>query len=744
LYIAGGVILPGLSLKIKRRMLVVLFIFTIAIVALIVRVAWIQFVDGQKLQKLAFLQHNTGREISAPRGTIYDRNGVELAVSTSCETISVNPKELQNRYNEQKINEINEGLSQLLGLTDEEKQKSLEKMKKASRYEKIKEKVDKEIGNKVRQWIQDKDIFGINVDEDSKRIYPKGNLASQVIGFTRSDNVGADGIEAVMEQYLKGTKGKILSEVDGGGRELPFNEDKRIEPQSGYNVYLTIDETIQYFTEKALENAIVDYNVQEGASAIVMDPRTGDILAMASKPDYDPNNPWAAPPGVDPSTWTGTTEEDVKKLQETVWRNKALSDTYEPGSTFKAITSAAGLEEGVITPDTITSDATVNVSGHNINCWRPNAHGTETFAEGLQNSCNPVFVKVAQSLGISRFYKYVKAFGFFETTGISLYGEAKSIFHTNPQEIDMATASFGQRFQVTPLQMVTAYSAIANGGNLMKPRIIKEITDSEGQIVKKYEPEVVRKVISEQTSDTLRELLEKVVSQGTGSNAYINGYRIAGKTGTSETIETDKTGRYIASFAAFAPADNPVICAIIVLDHPAGAYHTGGMVAAPVAGKLVEEILTYLGVERRYTETDKQQMLITKQVPDVTGLTIEEAKNKLTEQGLQYKIEGDASNNEATVVQQTPAAYAEVNDKSVVILYTYEPDQQSMVTVPDLTNKTMEEAIQTLQNLDLNIKTTGMGNVVRQDKKAGTKVVKGTIINVELVTNQVEDVTHLE
>ena len=721
----GGLTLAGPGLNVKKRLLATLVIFSMLMTAMVVRVGWIQIVNGEELQKDAFEQHTRGRVISPIRGSITDRNGKELAISASVETISVNPQEIKSSKKDPEA--IADKLAEILKL---DREKVAKKVKASSRYEIIQRKVDKEIGDQIRAWKQEEKLAGIYVDEDTKRFYPNRNLAAHVIGFTGSDNQGLDGIEAMMEQYLKGVPGKILSEVDAKGRGMPFKEERHIDAQDGLNVVLTIDEAVQHFAEKALEKAIDDNKVLNGAAAIVMDPRSGEILAMASKPDFDLNNPTAPPPGVDPATWKGNTQEGIKMLQETVWRNKAVVDTYEPGSTFKAITSSAGLEENVVRPDSPVTDVTVTVGGWPINCWKPNAHGNETFTEGVYNSCNPVFVRVAQSLGVDRFYKYVKAFGFMEKTGIDLPGEAQSIFHKRPTEVDMAAASFGQRFQITPIQLITAYGAIANGGKLMKPHLVKEITDQEGNIVKKIEPEVVRNVISKKTSDELKTILEGVVSIGTGKNAYVKGYRVAGKTGTSETTETKTKGRYIASFSAFAPADNPVVCALIILDHPNVYPHTGGVIGAPVAGKLVEDVLNYMGVERRYTEQDKNSMLQEVYVPDVRNKSIEDAKKALAEFGLAYKIEGNG-NNTGTVADQMPKPNASVPQKSVVILYTNKGAQTVMARVPDLINKNVYEATQALQDAGLNIKANGLGIAISQSQKAGSEVPKGSIITTE-------------
>jgi stage V sporulation protein D (sporulation-specific penicillin-binding protein) len=718
----------GPSLYVKRRLLITMGILCLIFIILTVRTGYIQIAQGQKLRSMAYQQQTLGRLISPRRGTIYDRNGKKLAISATVDTVVTNPSDIESSGIPPE--KIAGKLSEILEMDENA---ILKKISKNVQYEVIKEKIDKEIGDAIRKWIKDENIKGIYVDEDTKRFYPHRNLASHVLGFTGTDNQGLDGIEAIMEKHLKGEPGRILSEVDVSNRTIPSSAERRIDPKDGLDVVLTIDYTIQYFAEKVLEKAIDENKALNGGIAIVMDPRNGDILALASKPDYDPNNPFEAPPGIDSSTWKGYTNEDVEILQSTVWRNKGISDTYEPGSTFKAITAAAGLEEKVITPDTAVNDHPVKVGGWTINCWRYyNLHGEETFKEGVYNSCNPVFVRVAQSLGIPTFYKYVRAFGFYDPTGIKLPGEARdTIFHSNPQETDMAVASFGQRFQITPIQLITAYAAIANGGYLMKPRIVKELRDSQGNIVEKFEPELVRQVISQETSETLREILEGVVSIGTGKNAYVKGYRVAGKTGTSETVDSKTKGRYIASFSAFAPADNPVVNVLVILDHPTGYSHMGGVIAAPVAGKLMEDILNYLGVERRYTEKDKEMIRESVYVPDVRNKTIEEAKNMLRNSKLEYMIEGNDSDPNTVIADQMPKPGASIPEKSVVILYTYKPEEYVSVKMPNLLNKTVYEATKALNDIGLNININGDGVAVLQGVEQGTQVWKGSVIEVE-------------
>ena len=722
---------PGMATK--KRLMVMLVSFTVIVLALIGRIAQIQFVQGYELQKKAFMQQNTGRVISPIRGTIYDRNGKKLAISVQAATISCNPNEIAKNKKLTK-EKIAEDLAQFLSMDKDTVYGIITKNVSSAI---IKRKVDRETEIQIRTWISENSVRGINIDEDAKRYYPGGNLMSHILGFTGDDNQGLmGGIEEVMDKYLKGVPGKILSEVDARGSAVPSEREKRIDAQDGLNVVLTVDETIQYLVSKSLDKAIADNKVMGGAVGIVMDPDTGDVLAMVSKPDYDLNRPFAYPGNIeidiDPSEWKERSKETVEILSRTVWRNKAVSDTYEPGSTFKSITASAGIEEGVVTPDTITDDFPIKVTGwpRPINCWRVGRpHGTETFREAVYNSCNPAFVKVAQNLGIERFYSYVRAFGFMDKTGIELMGEARSQFQTKPKEIDMAVASFGQRFTITPLQLATAYCAIVNGGRLMKPRLVKELTDSGGNVVTRFEPEVVRTVISKQTSDIMRNILEGVVSdpKGTGNNAYVRGYRVGGKTGTSETTKEDV---YIASFCGFAPADDPKVVVLVALFDPRGESHMGGVIAAPVVGKIIEDTLNYMQVERKYTEEDMKSMAAAVTVPEVRNRSVGEAVKALKAAGLKYDIEGEG-NTESIILQQTPKPNAVVPEDSVVILYTYRPEEPKTVTMPDLSGKNISEAAYAMNRLGLNIKVSGNGTAYRQQYKPGTVIEKGTVVEVE-------------
>jgi stage V sporulation protein D (sporulation-specific penicillin-binding protein) len=708
----------------KKRLLVVLTFFSLLVFGLIARVGWLQLVKGEELQKMAFEQQNSDREIPPRRGSILDRNGKALAMSATVDRIVVNPTEIAKSDEE----EISQKLAEFL---DMDKDAVLKKVSNdGSRYEVIKKRVEKSDGKQIRQWKSEENIHGVYIDEDSKRYYPNGNIAAHIIGFTGEDNQGLDGIEKTMEKYLKGLPGKILSEVDAHGRQMPNYQNKRIDPQDGLNVVLTIDETIQHIATEALQKAIDDNKVANGGIVIVLDPRNGEILALVSKPDYNLNSPRACPPGADPATWTGNSQKDIDFLYKTVWRNKAVSDTYEPGSTFKAITSAIAFEEGVVTPETRTSDFPIELQGWTINCWTRNLHGEESFREAVYNSCNPAFVRAALSVGVEKFYKYVRAFGFYDKTGIELPGETKGNFHAKPQEIDLATASFGQTFTITPMELITAYGALANGGTLIKPSLVKEVVDAEGNVVVKTQPEVVRNVISKETTQTLLNVLEGVVSEGTGRNAYVKGYKVAGKTGTSETTVD---GVYIASFAAIAPADNPRICVLIALDNPRGEAYYGGTIAAPVAGKIVEETLKHLGVERRYSEKDLEKMAEEVYVPDIRDKSISDAKKLLNQMGLKYRIDGEGYDESTVIKDQTPKPGVLLAKESVVIVYTNKQEEEILVRVPDVTNKTIDEATDSLNAAGLNIKVVGNGTAVRQSVEPGTEVPQGEVIEVEFL-----------
>lgn len=734
--------------KIAGKSIAVCVVVMTFLAVLLFRFVYFQFIKGDYYTKKAYAQQNSWRSISAKRGTITDRNGNVLAISVSSYLVNVNQKIIKDNPPkdftvEQYREKIAKGLSERLNI---DYNQILTKIKSEGRYKLIAENIDIKVGEEIKAWLKEEKIKGVYVDEDTTRYYPNGNLASHLIGFTGKDDQGlVCGVEVALNDLLTGTDGRIITAVDAAGNELPYDEVTRLEPKDGYNAVLTIDATIQSMVEKALEETIKEYNVIKGGAIVVMQPDTCDLLAMASYPDFNLNDPYAAPPGEDVSNWIGNTQEDVKKLYETVWRNKALTDTYEPGSTFKSITAAMGIEEGKVNKNSIVNDAYLDISGWQIHCWRKyNDHGMETFADAVKNSCNPVFSRLSLDLGLSKFYEYVEAFGFRNKTGIVLSGEANSIFHTNPTEIDMAVTSFGQRVQITPIQLATAYCALANGGKLMQPRIVKEITDSNGIVVKSYESQIVRQVISESTSKQVMEMLEQVVASGTGSNAYVSGYRVAGKTGTSQTTTSDTDGRYIASFCGIAPADDPEVVILVMLDHPApadGSSASGGKHAAPVAGDLIEKILTHLEVEKRYTELDSNSMMVKKYVPNVTNMTLEKAIEELKAKGFSYVI-ADADANidysQITVSEQIPRYNSYVMSGASIVLYTNTESPKKTVTVPAVMGYSLAEAVDTLNNLGINVHANNIGNVISQSIAPGTVVNKGSIIELELINNDTE------
>lgn len=728
--------------KMRRRAALMLALFVLATLGLVARLAWLQLIQGEEYARMAYIGQTRQQQIRPKRGSIYDRNGKGLAISAEVDTVSANPPMLRKETaeNPEIVPQLADKLATLLSLDREE---VYAKLTAADSYVFIARKIDKAVGAEVRAYLQSVKIGSVYVDADSKRFYPKGHLASHVIGFTGTDDQGLLGMELQLDGLLKGQPGRVLSEVDANGNSVRFDESLRLEARDGYDVTLTIDETIQDMTEEALAGIIAEWQVRNGAAAIVIDPHTGEVLAMASLPDFDPNHPDAEPTGwlgAEGESWEGFLNDgQTNWLWQHVFRNKAVMDTYEPGSTFKPITAAAALETGVVTPDTVVLDAPFETGGWEINCWKAGGHGEETFREAVYNSCNPVFSKVSVQMGIDRFYSFVRLFGFMERTGIEIAGEPsnddyRGLWHENPSETDMAVASFGQRFQISPIQLITAYTAIANGGALMKPTIIRQVTDAEGRLVERNEPEVVRQVISRQTSETMRDILEGVVSEGTGNRAYVSGYRLAGKTGTSETDKTETEGRYIVSFASFAPADDPEICLLIEVDWPQAEVSSdvaGGRIVAPVAGQLTEQILTYLKVERAYSEADRRELEKEAYVPDVMDLTVADARARLTSYGFVPDALTEALPQEALVTQVVPAVGQSVPQGAIVMLHTADSEVPEPVEVPDLTGQSVSDARESLTKRGLNLRIVGAGTVVSQNPGPGSLMTRGEVVDAQ-------------
>ena len=725
----------------NKRIMFMLAMFLVILALLLFRTAWIQIVDGEQLSRDALEQQTSDNTVSAKRGKIFDRNYKVLASNVSVETISIAPADLRKSIENNNLtsSKVAEGIAERLELDA----KSVEdKINKQSRFEYLKKKVEKDTADELRQYIEDNKLSGISFVEDVKRYYPYENLASHVIGFVGSDNQGLEGIESIYDDELSGVPGRVVTTQQTTGLDSGTSYENYIEAQDGSGVVLTIDEVIQGYVEKHLENARISNGLKEGAAAIVMDVNSGDILAMSSKPDYNLNDPFAITDtirekynGIDEELEKLEGSEYNEKLSEVIQvvrRNKAVVDSYEPGSTFKSVVASLGLETGSVTlEDKFTCTGVQQVLTEQIHCANRNGHGLQTFAEAVQNSCNPAFIQIGQKIGKTQFLEGVRAFGFFQETGIELPGETAGLGFTEDSftDVDLATSSFGQSITVTPLQLITAISAIANGGTLYKPHLIKEIVNSDNIVIEKNEPEVVRQVISKETSATMCEILESVVSKGGGKNAYLAGYHIAGKTGTSEKIPRGN-GKYIASFLAFAPADDPQVACLVILDEPTGSSYYGGIIAAPVVKNIMEETLQYLGVEPRYNEDETEYIDI--EVPDVSGKTQAEAAKLLNEAGFEMRVKGSGE----TITDQIPKAHTWLAADSTVVVYMNDTRAERTVVVPKVVGESAAGAAAVLTSEGLNARIRGVpgegGSVCSsQSPEAGTIVEPGTVVTID-------------
>ena len=718
--------MPAPSNSSKRRLIFALFAVLAIVFALTIRIGYIQIVKGEELKKGALEQWTKGIEIKPKRGIIYDKNGKKLAVSISSYTVWCTPVD---------IKEPESTAKKVAEILDMDEKVVFEKITKKQSVGKIKQWISKEEADKLRK----EKLSGIEIVDDNKRYYPYGSFASYVLGFTDVDNNGLYGIERTFDKYLTGTPGKWVKTTDAAGRQMPYDGEKLYEAKDGLSVVLALDETIQHFAEKAALETLVK-NKAKNVSILIMDPNTGDLLAMASKPDYDPNNPREP---LDPKLkeqWKDLPQQELEKKWYDMWRNFPINDAYEPGSTFKIITSAAGLEENVVTPETpfYCDGFITDIPGAKLKCWRwYNPHGAQTFTQGVQNSCNEVFVALGRKLGNDRMYKYIKGFGFGETTGIDLPGEQAGIIPHSPQsmkEINLATISYGQGIAVTPIQLITAISAVANGGNLMKPRIVKELIDTDGNVVHSFEPEIRRKVISKETSETLLGILETVVSKGTGKKAYVPGYRIGGKTGTAQKVIDGKyaQGKYITSFAAIAPVNDPKVVALVVIDEPSNGAYYGGVIAAPVVGQVINETLKYMDVEPQFTEKEKEEFNKLVVVPDVRNKTIVEAGKIMNGLGFMYNTETPEVEYNSVVIDQFPLPGTKVNKGSIIDLYLNNKRiDDSNIIMPDLTGKTRDETIKLLDELNLKYNFKGNGVATNQEPVKGTEINSDTTVEVE-------------
>lgn len=756
--------LPGGANRIiLRRISVLMVIFGFVVfIPLICKLVQLQIVEHETLSQMAVDNQTRKSSITAARGTIYDRNMNVLAVSADVENVCIDPNELA--LSGQDTDAIAQNLSELL---DVDKSKILELMEDTSyRYQIVKRKVEQDEATLVRNYISENEVTGVYLEPDTKRYYPAGILAAQVMGFVGSDNTGLDGIEAAYDDVLTGHSGKIVSAKGNYGTEMLYHYETYYDAENGNDVVLTIDQTVQQMLEKHMQEAITQYDVQNGAFGVVMDVDTGEILAMATLGSYDPNN-YAEIYDLDTQMELeqqyeeameaeGEEQEELLSAYNTAvanarlaqWRNRVISDGYEPGSTFKSITLAAALEEGAVSlSDSFYCSGSTTIKGRTkaLHCWKSAGHGQQSTAEALQNSCNVAFANIGIKLGGEKLYEYVQKFGLMEKTGIELGGEASGIFFdeatlANPDSYaSLTSAAFGQTFKVTPLQLVRAIAAVVNGGYLLEPHVVKEVLDEDGNVVEETTRTVIRQVISEETSSIMCELLESVVSQGTAKNAQIAGYRIGGKTGTSEKIDVfDEEGNpvedKIVSFVGIAPMDDPRYIVLVALDTPStetGYYISGGQMGAPTVRDVLADILPYLGIEPDYTE--EEAALADVSVPDLTGMTAQEAKEALAEKNLTFRSQGD----EEVVTDQVPAAGATIPGGSEMILYFGEEQPDTEVIVPDVVGKDAETANQILTDQGLYMKiigATGSESTIvaaSQTPEAGESVAPGTVVEVE-------------
>ena len=732
---------------IQTRTFVLMLIMGIGMfIVLFFKLYSLQITRHEELQSKAVSQQTRSSVVNADRGTIYDASGNILAISSTAETIFLSPKEINDALNDEKnpVTWTKETLAGALAdILDVSEEGILKKMARTnSMYEVLKYRVEEDVANEVRQYINDNKVKGVFLTTDAKRYYPYSDLASHVIGFVGTDYTGLYGLEAEYDKELQGKSGLVVTAKDNKQNDMLFEYSQYFDPEDGDQLQVTLEATVQYYLQKGMEDMCDAFSPANGATGIVMDVRNGGILAMASYPNYDLN---------DFSTVTDQTlleriergEIDTGDAQLIQWRNKALNDTYEPGSTFKILTLAAALEEGLIDKNTtVNCSGAVTISGQTIHCSSKAGHGLQNLEQTVGNSCNPAFISYGLKLGTEKFYEYMRSFGIMSPTGIDLGGEATGVFaaDANFTQLDLACYAFGQNFTVTPLALITAQAACVNGGYLYTPHFAQQITDSDGNVIWQHDDTPVRQVISEETSATVRECLEYVVAKGTGKNGQVAGYRIGGKTGTADK---GQTGDVVVSFLCFAPADDPQIMMLITMDTPSrstGTYVSGGNMVAPYASHIMEEILPYLGIEPSYSA--EELMGVDTTVPNVIGMSVQEAEDRMKERGFTCKVEGDGE----TITDQTPVGGAIIPGKSTVVLYAGVDKPDKMCTVPSLVGRTASEANTAATNAGLLLRFTGTTSsesntvlVFSQDLEAGTEVPAGTVITVRLGDTTVRD-----
>lgn len=723
-----------------KKLKMIFIVIILILILLIGRIGFLQFVQGSYLKELAYNQQSINQIISPKRGSIYDSTGKILATSSSVDTITINPDKIgesikDNTEKTQLKENLAKAFSEIFELDYNE---TLSKINSDSKVETIAKKVEQDKVDKLKNWMKENKVTtGINIDEDTKRYYHYGTVLSQVLGSCGSDNQGLSGIEVQWDSVLKGTPGKIVSSKSASQEEIPNAEETYIPAENGSDLTLTIDYRIQTIVEKYLQQAVENNSCENGGSCIVMDPKTGDILAMATYPNYDLNNPFT-PNEYVAKTYDSLDSEGKANAIYKMWSNKAVSELYEPGSVFKLITASAALEENITGTD-IAGDFKCPgyemVGDRRVNCWKTDgSHGSQSLRQALEHSCNPALIQLGNRIGTATLYKYYKSFGFFDTTGVDLPGEASSIFlaENEVKPIERATYSFGQRFSITPLQMITAVSAIANDGVLMKPRIVKSITNTDTGAVTTVDTEEVRQVISSDTATKVKSMMQSVVEEGTGYKASVTGYTVGGKTGTSEP----RSGRedidgYVATYVAISPVEDTQVVLLLNLYKPPKSNHQGGTLAGPVVSQILTEILPYLGIPSNEETTDDSDLIT---VPEVRNKTITEAEKVLKNAGFTTKISTSNDKNSTVVTDQVPKPGVALSKDSIIMLY--DQDTRVSTTVPDLNGKSKYQATTELRNSNLNISVEGSGTVVSQDPPKGSSVDAGTVVKVTLKSSK--------
>lgn len=724
---------------IQTRTLLLLGVFgVLTFVLLFAKLYHWQITEHDELQSVAVRQQTLRTTVEASRGTIYDRNGTILAMSASAEDIFLSPKEIVE--NDQDQNLIANGLAEILNLDAADILKKMEKTN--SQYEILKKKADDELADKVREFINENELRGVFLRPTSKRSYPKGTLASQVIGFA-NDNGGSMGLEATYNDELTGENGMVVTARDRDGRSVLYQYDQYFDAENGCDLHTTLDTTIQYYLEKGVQELEARFGTGKGATGIVMDVNTGAVLAMASLPTYDLNAPGKV---CNDFLTSGMTEEQIeenmKDLLNKQWRSKAINDTYEPGSTFKTLTLAMALEENVVDLNTgFYCGGNTTIEGQKIWCSKRTGHGQQNLTQAFANSCNPAFINIGLRVGNAKFYQYMQDFGLLEKTGIDTTGEASGFANSEIKYSTLALAcyAFGQNFNVTPVALLAAQCACVNGGYLYTPYLVEEITDQDGNVVSQHDATPIRQVISAETSALVRDIMEYEVTTGTGKNGQVAGYRIGGKTGTADKVG----GNVIVSFVCFAPADDPQVMMLLTLDEPnkwTGTYVSGGNMVAPVASSVMGEILPYLGIEPSYTA--EELVGADKTVPNVVGLSKDAAAERLSANGFSFRTVGSGD----TVTDQTPAGGAIVPNSAEIILYLGAEKSGEKCIVPNVVGDSAATANQKIVNAGLIMGVSGATNAssstvraISQSIAAGTEVEAGTVVRVQFSDSSVRD-----